>query len=459
MGNCLGTFNHKKKDNTIHNINKVKINTKLHGEFEFFKIATCNVNIKNTLNLNNRISEIVAYFNSEHKNKNIDILCLQGVHDYYSATQFIKELQRATPDIKLYFAPTFDDIKNDNTDKLYMPQNLSLDFNINKIKNKIVKTRSCDECKVKCSMTKKQLFLTNSDNKNYQKSRNAIRRTKIQNIIISKHKIISRIYAELNKSQNMSNNNFRYNGHRIEKHKFFDHEQTKMNFFSRTKSMIGANISISKNIISIYNITLTKDIKSSNIINEDIREKELDYLFKSIDDNKKSLTNDIYNSYIKTNIHILTGEFNINEMHGTNINEEFKQMIDKYRCIDIYRYLKHDKGYTNASNERMNYIFYTLTDDIYDESSQYYKKLLKVTANGLLNFIFKIYKIYFFDICVQKDIENTLASANYPVECVFLLHIRDKKYEIEMEKTKHKKKKKHKKKMKHKHKKNKKDKK
>ena len=119
-------------------------------------------------------------------------------------------------------------------------------------------------------------------------SKNTMRKTKAQNIIISKYPIVTNIYAELDR-------------------------RTQLDDIIGARTVIGANISIYGNIISVYNTALNKDIKTSNIINVQIREKEVESLFDIIDENKAGMDAEIFNSYVKTNIHFLLGTLNINE--------------------------------------------------------------------------------------------------------------------------------------------------
>ena len=185
------------------------------------------------------------------------------------------------------------------------------------------------------------------------------------------------------------------------------------------KTIIGANISVNGNIISVYNTALNKNIKIANIINSKIRDIESKSLFEAIQENKYNLQHDeSYNTFVKTDIHLLLGSLNINESDGA---EEFAKFIQNYHCIDIFRYINdNDMGYTNTSSERLDYIFYLLTDDIYDDPNLY-KKFTKInTSQKLFEFILNKYGVYFFDIYVVKNIK---LSENYPIECVFMIDL------------------------------------
>src|SRR3989304_712697 len=73
---------------------KIKINDfnllTIPEDYELIKIGTFKVNLKNTVNLENKVNEIVSYLFSDHKNKKLDILCLQGIKDYSSLEYLIK---------------------------------------------------------------------------------------------------------------------------------------------------------------------------------------------------------------------------------------------------------------------------------------------------------------------------------------------------------------------------------
>jgi hypothetical protein len=350
----------KSKNNKIIQVNDFT-KVKIPNGFELIKLATFNINIRNTVNISNKVREIITFITSSFKNKEIDILCLQGILDYNSAYKLVKEVKKygRKSNNKYYFGPDFEDIDS-KSEKLLS------------IKNKI-KT----SYKISTRTMKKKL--------------------EIQNIIISKYPIVSTIYTELDDKLNLDD-------------------------IIGTKTLIGANISIYGNIISIYNTTLSKDIKSANINNNDIRDKELQVVFKVIEKNKKNLKTDDFKHYFLTDIHMLAGSLFIKETISLDLNKEFIDFIQKYKCVDIFRIMcEDDIGHTNTSKERVDYIFFLLTNMMYTKNN--HKKLKNINGgDDLFKLIFKIYKIYFIDIIIRNDTYTNNSYSNFPLECTFMIY-------------------------------------
>lgn len=230
------------------------------------------------------------------------------------------------------------------------------------------------------------------------RSKTDSKKIKIQNIIISRYPIISTIFGEID-----------------DKNDFDD--------VIGVHTIISANISIFGNIITVHNTYLSKDIRTANIINSDIRQSELDAVFTIIEQNRDNIK---YNeNYKRTDIEFLVGAININEMNNNELNEEFINIISDRHIVDIFRYLNdEDFGYTNTTNERLNYIFMLLTDDMYDENSKFKKKIESLdNQSDLLNIIFDRFKIYFLDSYVRNDINIQGRANNYPIETVFMMKI------------------------------------
>ncbi len=488
FGECIKTNN---KNITINDFSKVTI----PKGYEVIKLATYNVNIKKAINLSHRIEEIISYLSSSYKNKEIDILCIQGIHDSSSANMLIKAIRKYAENnrLELYFAPTFDNIpstsvglskKNFSYDDKYCQKKIAISTvdDINDVieslifKKKIFGQNTNDEESSEGSSegsseesgeesseeenegeSKGESKGENKDNKNIsnspspfvnqlheiqvtpaslfkirsinikvenkpdplknlrtqstdskllktnrfeKRSKQEAKKIQIQNIIISKFPIVKALYSELNKSSKLENT-------------------------LGPRSMIGANISIHGNIISVYNTRLNKDIKVAHLVTKNVREKEIITLFDTIQKNKEDLLCNRFDKYVRTNVHFLTGTLNIHEMIEDENNEEFDNFIQMHHCIDIYRYMcdnDKDKGYTNTTKKRLDYIFYLLTDDIYQETSPYYTQFQKMeSTKDLFQFIFEKYKLYFLDICIRSDIYTSQESTNFPIECVFML--------------------------------------
>ncbi len=343
--------NKEKKEINIHNFSRLTI----PKEYELLKMATYNINIHNTININTKLDEIVSYILGKYKSKETDIICIQGIHDYTSANALVKKVNSSVKSETLYFAPEFKNFGDGSTE---------------------------------VSVSQR----TGSQKKNQSK------KTHVQNIIISRYPIVSTIYSELD-------------------------GDIEIDDVLGTQTLIGANISIFGNIISIYNISLCKDIKSANIINTDVRDKELDAVFYAIHKNKNNLTTKAFDHYVKTDIHFLTGNFNIRGTDGLEISEELSSLIQKWHCVDIYRTINENKsGYTNTAKERIDYVFFLFNGKVYDDKV-IYKKLKKVNSTEeLLNFIFKVYKVYFIDCYVREDTYLGNSFENFPTECVLMVH-------------------------------------
>jgi hypothetical protein len=142
-------------------------------------------------------------------------------------------------------------------------------------------------------------------------------------------------------------------------------------------------------------------------------------VFKAIEQNKQNLKSDEFRYYMPTDIHILIGSINIEENISNNLNNEFTNLIQNWHLIDVFRYLNDSNpGFTNTSGQRLDYIFFIMTTDIYDKKSKYYKKLQSLkTPDGLFKFIFKRYKLYFLDSVIRDDIYISNATVNHPIEC------------------------------------------
>jgi len=346
---------------------KIKIKTTnivVPNGYIIIKLGTFNVDIRNTVNIGNRIKDIVTYIFHDYDNLEIDIMCLQGINDYSSLYNLVRAIKKYSKIYKkkIYFIPEFKDIIIDNISAQYLDNNFVVTLK---------------------SFNSEDITLT--DNKH------------IQNIILSKYPVVTSNYKELK-------------------------NHTDMTKILGIQTIIYANISIHGNIISIYNTTLSKDIRAANITNANIRDKEIYELFKVIDRNKRKL-NKKRISYYKTNIHLLIGTLNIKEHINNLINKEYTKFVKERHCVDIYRYLEDKKsGYTNTFNERNNYIFFILTKEIYDINSKYYNQLKKIkNKNDLFNLILKKYKIYFIDCKVRKDIDVDYSMTNFPIETIFMM--------------------------------------
>lgn len=354
MGRSFSKIRDRNKDEPIKftDYNKVKVPTGC----KLIKLATYNASLRNGINVQSRIDDIVNFIFSSFKNKEIDIICLQGIYDYSLAYSMVKQIKTRENEmgIKLIFAPDFDGVSVPSSQYV--------------------------------SRRPKSRSKTDS------------RKIKVQNIIVSRHPIVSTIFGEID-------------------------DENDFDDVIGTHTVISANISIVGNIISVHNTYLSKDIRTANIVNSDIRESELISVFDIIKQNRENLKN--INDHKKTDAEFLVGAINVNEMNGDELSEEFTNIISNRHIVDVFRYLNNDDyGYTNTTDERLNYIFIILTDDMYSDDSKFKQRIESLdNESELLNIIFERFGIYFLDSYVRNDINIQGRANNYPVETVFLMKV------------------------------------
>lgn len=339
---------------------------KIPSQYKMLKLCSFNVNLRNSANNDAKINNIIRYLNDNYKDKQFDIICLQGIHDYASACNLIKAIRQyeITIGCEFFYAPQLNTYEEDIPDD-----------------NKFG------------TMLRKPKQKRNSMNKNNTK-----------NIIISKYPILDIIYAELDDS-------------------------TRFDDIIGVQTVIGANVLIENTVISIYNTELCKNIKTAGIINTLVRKTELTELFKIIEQNKLILKNEKYKEYIINDIHFLVGTLNINDIDDKiedQLNEEFIYLVENYHCIDIFRYKNgENKGYTNNNNERSDYIMMQLTNDLYDGLTDNNIHNIQ-TDEELFKLIHKRYKVHFIDITV-RNISDKLSHTSFPIELVFILNLNNSK--------------------------------
>ncbi len=376
------TASKKSNDKIISDLSIIKI----PKNFVMLKIASYTINLKKSINVDTKIKSLVSYITSTNKNKGIDIICLQGVYDVESLYEFIRYYKTycLENNIVVYFAPNFDHITPDsNTSTSKNGPNTSTNA-INSANSRKMATLS---------------FNATIKGNHFDKDSIVHNKQIIQNIIISKYPIDSIIYSELD-------------------------DDTDMDDILGIQTLIGANIVIENNLISVYNFELCKDIKSAKIINNSVRVTEIDKAFQIINKNQEDISK---TKFVKTDIHLICANLNIVETENSNINPEFMGLIEKNQCVDIFRYkFIEEPGYTTCYNERFNYILLRLTSDLYDKSSEFYDKFQKVESiKELLNVLFKRYNIHFIDYNVIKFKGNI----SYPIECCFILNTKPEKPE------------------------------
>ena len=331
------------------------------------KISSYNINIKNTVNLSNEIKNILIFIVSSYKEKNNDIICLQGINDYKAATELVKEIKKYMKqyNVHFYFAPEFDDVyANSRSTKLSV--------------NRSANSRS-------------------HLSRNTENTRNS----QVQNIIISRYPIQSSIFSKLS--------------------------DKLVDDITNIKTVIGANININNNLISVYCTELSDNLEAANIDNKFIREKELEELNVIIQGNINKIKSEpVYDKMHKTDIHFVIGTLHIDD-DSVSLNEEYQNMLSNFKFTDIFRCLHTydvNMGYTSVSNRRMDYILLYLTDDVYDPTSPYYNDIQNVDSTSkLLNILFRRYSVHFLESSTREDVSQNYSSSNYPIEVVMMVKI------------------------------------
>ncbi len=336
-------------------------------DYTLLKFISYYIDLRISANCDLKILEIVNYIFSKTKNKNADIINLQCINDILSLHLLIREIKKygVENNIELYFAPDFDDVdiekKSDNVKTMRRSKNLEEFY----------------------SGTNSREAAGKKSEKKEEKSKNKV----IHNVIISKYPIIGTIFAELDNKTNMDD-------------------------VFGIQSVIGANILINNSIISIYNTCLSKDIKTSNIMNSEVRITEMETLCSTINKNKLLLKHEDLNNYIKTDIHLIVGNFHIAEITNDDVNPEYIKLLKNSVCIDIFRHKSLTEfGYTTSYKERNSYILLHISDNICAE-------IEKIDHTEVLSALFKIYKIHFLDSYVINSNKNMI---NYPIECICMV--------------------------------------
>lgn len=152
--------------------------------------------------------------------------------------------------------------------------------------------------------------------------------SKNNNVIISRHPVISTITSEHSTNTN-------------------------------DPSIIGININLNNNIISVFNTELNpyEYIKKES----NIRKKEFAKVFNVIDENRKEIAKDEYSNYIKPQINILAGMFYIPTVVYDDINPPFKFLLRNYKVLDIYGFLK--SRYMADYRNHKSYIFFPMSQN------------------------------------------------------------------------------------------------
>lgn len=338
-------------------------NVNIPNNYTMVKIVTYNVQLKNSINIDNHIHKIGQYILGTFRDKDIDIMCIQGLDDKYSLYKLITHIKTMgkNNDINLYFAPEFDNINVSEQNSLQSSLNIAW------------------------SDSKQKSDKGASDN--------ILNNNTTPNIIISRHMIISYLCEPL------------------------DTPETSLFVID---GIVSSNININNNIISIYNISLSNDIISAQINNSEKRKCEMNKVKDIIVSNHSLIsTDDRFRKYKKTDINFMVGSFEIVETKNNEINEEYLELTSKFRCADIYRYQHEEKeGYTNIKNERSDYIMLLLTEDIFDNKGKYHKMILNIkNPEDAFKLIFDRYNLH--TIQTHVNIDET-CRPHFPIENIMI---------------------------------------
>jgi len=311
------------------------------------KLISYNVDMENAVNMDTRISDIISYFEENLEGVRCDVMCIRGINNfvvYYKLVTMIKSKYKNNINI-------VPDYYNDNID-------ISNIYNKSEIKQIFNDNQMIDFAKKK--------------------------KKKVRNIIISRHKIISTVYSELD-------------------------DDIIIDDILGVHSIIGANIIINKKIYSFYNTALCSDIKYANIVNTHARKSELKVLFEVIKNNSTDLdklvnkNNEGKKKHKLSNAHILTGTFNI------PINE-YLVLVNEMNCIDLVNMVKKEKEYAEYSLR--NRSVHGICGNVYNKS------IRKISPGNSDD------QTYLSDYVFLYDIDNKINGENDS-----LAHIKKKLYD------------------------------
>lgn len=180
--------------------------------------------------------------------------------------------------------------------------------------------------------------------------------------------------------------------------------------------VLSSNIIINNSIMTLFVCSLSKDMSLLNISNKDKRKKEMIKIRNRIINNTTIIENECTN-YKKTDINIIIGDIPIDEFNNNQISEEYKQMIETFRGIDLYRYLNENEiEFTDIMNKRNNYILFFLTNSvIYTDNN-----ITNISsAKEMIELLFDKYTFYTVKYSIDKKY-NIFNS--YPVCLDFIIN-------------------------------------
>lgn len=198
----------------------------------------------------------------------------------------------------------------------------------------------------------------------------------------------------------------------ISKYKILDFSKIKLkniiNLPNSSKYLIVANILFNNSVISIYNTSFQENLIGVN--NMPIRKVQSDQLEDVIISNIEHLNDKIFGDYENKNIHIICGNFNINEIDNNEISREYLIVFKKLKIIDTCKYVaKHRKNNndlsTNIFGLRSSYICIRIDVDTRKDIS--IKELTQELHTKSNIFI------------INSSIEKIEGYENYPITTTF----------------------------------------
>jgi len=343
------------------------VNSKQLNNSNLLSVRICSfcVDMSNTFNKYDNIIKIVEYYFTSQNGKNMDVMALQGIDNTDIYENIIKAFDKKMKDINSTLG---------NSDKItlyYYPF----------VNNPL----GPDDDYETWSLSDK----TTEEHRNYTK------------LFISRHEILmnNRGHRLQKKSHNKS-----YNFADVTNE---DNTQDKLHVI---------NINVNNIIVSIYNVNIAGE---HGITNNEYNER-IKKLNRFIDINTKELSN-----YCQLNskstiddryIHIICGNFGINEIKNKSVNKSYVRLIKKMQSIDIFRYVTGLRGKnslqykydTNIFFSRNNYILLKVYDEI--------NKLDDFEGMGQI--LYENYGIFLIDAHIEKDVSDIFM--HYPTEIVIL---------------------------------------
>lgn len=205
----------------------------------------------------------------------------------------------------------------------------------------------------------------------------------------------------------------------ISKFPILSYRMEKLNENNYYSSVNISNIQVNNQIISILNCNLVNNIDNLSIDNSKRRFYQINKIQKYINENHIMIKQRHPDLIFKENV-FLTGNFNIDEVDKNNeITEEFQYLISTLKCIDLFR-LKNEQidAFTNVFKERYDYIFFILSNDIFEENSKY---LEYINENKINKLLYERYKFYPKEI---KLIDNLKLNNKYPLVFSLIINVK-----------------------------------